>query len=360
MKKMQFLRLILCIGIAVAVISSCKKENPNKKPIISSIIHSPDNVYLGDTCTIIVYASDPDGDNLTYNWSCPTGEIYSGNGTNTIDWITPNTAGTYVITVDVSDGKDVVSCSDSLSPKPHLGFTEDFSGGEGNWQFNNCSHSTSNGILNITPNSVTNDALATHSFSSAWQIPWSLTADVKVVSGSGSDEYFGLLVALDDVGDFMISHMYFALIKNPTEGANWVWLWYMPDLDGWGPWDESCYGLSDAINTTGGWNELEMITNSNETVTLKCNGSSLTISNTSVGALESYGYDVTLGVYDIILRSSYGITTNWDNITFHSEMLKTTGMGIRQPQVPSEKAVQDIIRMTRTGELKFLKDRLNK
>jgi hypothetical protein len=76
----------------------------NRNPVISSLTANPTSVYTGETSTITCTATDPDGDTpLTYAWT-KTGGTISGSGSS-VTYTAPNTAGTYTITVTVSDGK---------------------------------------------------------------------------------------------------------------------------------------------------------------------------------------------------------------------------------------------------------------
>ena len=69
---------------------------------------------------ITVIATEKDGDNLTYNWKCSSGTIWTGGAsdipnysptTNPARWRTPSQAGKYTITCTVSDGKDTTTKS---------------------------------------------------------------------------------------------------------------------------------------------------------------------------------------------------------------------------------------------------------
>jgi hypothetical protein len=75
----------------------------NHNPAISSLTATPASVVTGANSTIRCTASDPDGDALTYSWTITGGSI-SGTG-STVTWTAPSTAGTFYITVIVSDGK---------------------------------------------------------------------------------------------------------------------------------------------------------------------------------------------------------------------------------------------------------------
>jgi len=75
----------------------------NRSPVISEITFMGSH-YTGQDYTVSVSASDPDGDNLNYEWSTSGGiidDIYSSS----IVWTTPLNDGFYDLSVVVSDGR---------------------------------------------------------------------------------------------------------------------------------------------------------------------------------------------------------------------------------------------------------------
>jgi len=78
----------------------------NRPPTISSATVVPPNPKPGDTCTVTVTASDPDGDPIkSYTWLSSNSKVTS-SGNNIGTWVAPDKDGTYEIQVVVSDGKD--------------------------------------------------------------------------------------------------------------------------------------------------------------------------------------------------------------------------------------------------------------
>lgn len=108
MARIHFCILVLGWGVLV-LFCSCGSDNKNavgpqnQNPIISSIACDPDTVLLGETSTITVTASDPDGDPLNYAYTA-TGGTVSGSG-NTAIFTTGNTPGDASVNVTVSDGR---------------------------------------------------------------------------------------------------------------------------------------------------------------------------------------------------------------------------------------------------------------
>ncbi|MEA3442206.1 MAG: PKD domain-containing protein [Chloroflexota bacterium] len=94
MKKL--LALTFLIIIAVLTIGCA-----NQAPIISELRASEECPITSGDYIIECLASDTDGDVLTYEWEADGGTI-SGKG-HTATWTTPDTEGTYTITVTVRD-----------------------------------------------------------------------------------------------------------------------------------------------------------------------------------------------------------------------------------------------------------------
>jgi len=91
------------LNIAVA------PSRPVGLPVIESLTVTPQNpncmkgeqIRIGKSCELKCVASDPDGYALSYAWVANGGEL-SGQGP-AVNWTAPNNAGTFVITVMVSN-----------------------------------------------------------------------------------------------------------------------------------------------------------------------------------------------------------------------------------------------------------------
>jgi len=81
----------------------------NQPPVIYGITLTPFNVFLENTATLRVLASDPDGHSLSYFWSAKrdgrdVGRFENVSGDSAV-WIAPSTSGTVMIKVIVTDIK---------------------------------------------------------------------------------------------------------------------------------------------------------------------------------------------------------------------------------------------------------------
>jgi hypothetical protein len=74
----------------------------NNAPTIAGLIADADWSTPSGTVQVTCTASDPDGDELSYEWSANAGNI-SGTGA-VVNWTAPQAAGQYKITVVVGDG----------------------------------------------------------------------------------------------------------------------------------------------------------------------------------------------------------------------------------------------------------------
>ncbi len=81
-------------------------STPNASPVINYLTAEPDTVMILNTSVLSCSATDPDGDTLTFMWSCTEGHI---NGTDSVEiWTAPETIAPCVITCTVSDGINTV------------------------------------------------------------------------------------------------------------------------------------------------------------------------------------------------------------------------------------------------------------
>ena len=99
-------RYLLIAGIVAAVVLLAILLHTtlgNDPPAIISLGAQPDHVVPSGNCQITCHAVDPDGDELSYNWSAGGGSI-SGTGM-TVNWTAPDSEGSYNVTVTVTDGR---------------------------------------------------------------------------------------------------------------------------------------------------------------------------------------------------------------------------------------------------------------
>jgi len=91
----------------------------NAPPEILSVNAASDRISPSDLCEMVCEAVDPDGDELTYTWSAPVGQIRGGGPA--VQWSAPDKEGLFRITVTVDDGrKGVVEYSISARVKSNL------------------------------------------------------------------------------------------------------------------------------------------------------------------------------------------------------------------------------------------------
>lgn len=95
----------------------------NRAPAITSVMADADWVKPSNNCQLNCEAEDPDGDELSYEWSADRGDI-SGTG-SVVTWAAPDAVGLYNITVVVIDGhgeKDTaaLTISAALSSPPTI------------------------------------------------------------------------------------------------------------------------------------------------------------------------------------------------------------------------------------------------
>jgi len=89
-------------SIEVVILPPCPSDN--QEPVVNSMTADPVMIDLGDSATITVDAVDPEGEDLTYEWTPPFGYI-EGTG-DTVEWVSTDVCCTayYDIEVVISDG----------------------------------------------------------------------------------------------------------------------------------------------------------------------------------------------------------------------------------------------------------------
>lgn len=86
-----------------SVIVTVDENPPNHPPVIERVDVDPTEVDPGGSSNITVIASDPDNDEIFYDYT-PTGGQIIGTGPSVV-WVAPNSAGEYQITISVNDGE---------------------------------------------------------------------------------------------------------------------------------------------------------------------------------------------------------------------------------------------------------------
>lgn len=103
-------QLFIALALSVVLIAGCN-DDVNYVPVIKSIDVTPDTVVVGGTAMIQLDVSDGDDENLVYYYTTTGGSI-AGTG-DTVTWTAPDTEGTYVTSVLVTD-KDGNQANDSI------------------------------------------------------------------------------------------------------------------------------------------------------------------------------------------------------------------------------------------------------
>jgi hypothetical protein len=103
--KHNLIKICLAIMAAAVLFSalSCTTVT-NRRPIITSLEAEAGWIAPLDSLQVTCTVSDPDGDDLSYEWITTGGDI-SGTGA-VVNWIAPEEVGIYDITVIVDDGHD--------------------------------------------------------------------------------------------------------------------------------------------------------------------------------------------------------------------------------------------------------------
>ncbi len=102
------MRVLFKFILFVFLLFSCQpevKRESNHDPEIISVTSSPAEIIQGNTSVLKCIASDEDKDNLSYSWSCTSGQLVS-NSSSEVSWRAVNcSVATHTLTVVVTDGK---------------------------------------------------------------------------------------------------------------------------------------------------------------------------------------------------------------------------------------------------------------
>ena len=93
------------IDTIIENINQDNDENENHPPVISDLSADPPSVDINQTTTITCFASDPDGDPLTYHWTKNVGSFEGSTIGSSVIWRAPSTEDNYTVDCEVSDGE---------------------------------------------------------------------------------------------------------------------------------------------------------------------------------------------------------------------------------------------------------------
>ena len=113
------------------------------------------------TSQLVVIAEDPENQALSFSWTCTIGTFTTSTTNDTVAWQAPESTGSYICTVNVSDGINTVSGNITITvSEPPNDFFDNFSQGEGNWTFLYCTHSIINDELEMISTHSTAQSVA--------------------------------------------------------------------------------------------------------------------------------------------------------------------------------------------------------
>jgi len=96
-------------------------DTENNPPQVSEIKIPAGDIFISSVIDVEAVASDPDGDSLSYAWTCDEGTFADEDAKDT-QWTAPDMAGDYTVTVTVTDGKGGTDTEDkTITVLPMLG-----------------------------------------------------------------------------------------------------------------------------------------------------------------------------------------------------------------------------------------------
>jgi hypothetical protein len=204
------IRIISVLIIVGLVGLSCKKTPAVNNPPTITALNLPDSVTAGNDETCYCTATDPDGDPMSYNWTCSSGALWSTTGSAVV-WTAPDTSGVATITVIVRDSSGASdTASGTVTVKSITTTIIDWDGsvaaGDAQlWTINIPAGYTVSGSFSVAGQDVTFLVLDSTNYD-GWRFSQSYDALVKVDSSAGSN--FSAVVPTMGFYHFILDNTY--------------------------------------------------------------------------------------------------------------------------------------------------------
>ena len=108
---------IFLLGILLISCSDPVSETQHK-PVINSITFDRSQIYVKEFITIQASVTDKDNDPIKYTWTADVGD-FTSKSNNPTQWHASTQAGTFTITLTVSDGTFSVAKSKQIKVVSH-------------------------------------------------------------------------------------------------------------------------------------------------------------------------------------------------------------------------------------------------
>lgn len=202
--------LILMLAVGGLVGLSCNQiRGPNHDPTIKSL-NLPSSVKAGYSTDFVCTASDPDGDALTYEWTCTAGSFDRSFG-DVAYWTAPETSGSARIAVTVQDargGSDVSEQRVTVIPDTEalINWSGAVQGGEyWVWYAYFRKGYAVSGSFSADGQDITFLTLDSVNYS-RWRLNESCQYELKVERSAGSS--FSAGISADGLGVFILDNRY--------------------------------------------------------------------------------------------------------------------------------------------------------
>lgn len=279
------LTIIILISLSGSQIG-CKKENTT--PRINGINSQVSCLGYGDTTMLTVSATDPEKDDLKYQWNCNAGKFIGTTSSSTVKWVAPDRVGTFGIDVTVSDNQNSVTSSAELQV---LGlFYDDFSNTLDKWSTSYCDAWISSEEAHLEGNSSSYYGTLYRYFNSAVEPDYTCQMRIARIDDFSTNEHYAIYTKVADMGSTTIKYWMFVIYPYQTD-TNWVICALVANSWGGGEWallDYDSFGYSPLINTgTNEWNDVSWTIEFDKTIIVIVNDQLLYQSD-EISQLEEY------------------------------------------------------------------------
>ena len=308
--------VVTMLILSLAVLSCFEKSstgNKNESPRITEVTASPTILSWEGSSELTVAASDPDGDELSYAWTCSGGSFSTDETESTVTWQAPNVTGTYTCSVVVSDSEEEANANIDLTVYI---LADDFSSEQTDWVESFCDSWVASEEAHIKGSSYGYYGTMYKSLYPYIEAEYSIEMNLARVSSASTNSVYGLYTKINDSGTVAMPYLWLTIWPGSSE-LNWAVMAFLSAgyNSQWVLLASDSKGTSSLVKTSANqWNDISWTIEEDYTLTVKIGANTLYQTNEISAIASQLGRTIVTDLVRLGVRTDYGFEVKADDI----------------------------------------------